>query len=639
MYVTVDPDRRRADLDKSTFLASGGEGEIHIDPAHPRAKVFKIYHQPEERRAQKLEALLRRGGAFPPEVVNPQALVRNDRGEVVGFQMRQLNRRFVKAGELFKPSFCDSAGITGRVKADTFLSVADQLGAIHRNQFLVGDFNDGAFLFNQDDHSVAWVDVDSWDTLGYPCLVGTELYLCPALFGVDLSKGKHFEEWHDWYSYAVLLFRTLLRQHPFKAGIHPTLLSVVQRAQAGVTVLDAGVSAPAALKPEILSDSLIEALLKQLKGQVRMPFPVDVLRQYRDELVGCPSCGVWYPGRRKHCPGCSQRTTVDAARFLDLVLHELVSVRGRILHLQPSGKEVQCIAEEDGKIVVYTGEPGRIVRSDTGLPFRQTMKVGLHKGVLTVADDADPDADLVSLYLFGVGPGGVRPIKATTTTVLRGQGAVTANSNRFVYRLAQSMLLACERFGEHDLLERPVTQVIENQCWFTCDSHPSDGIEVLCGFNRDQSLIRWFVSTCPTGQTTFTTRDVPVSPLRRGETLLDLGVYIRNGECLIARKTRYRGIEHVKLDLVDAKTFTVVYSTELTIANHPQWESVRGKALNNGVVMHATDRGIVREEVRTQQTTVLKDSQSFVTPDDLLFPFDGGILKGGSNRVGLIGKR
>jgi len=650
MHVFVDPDRRRADLNKSTFLARGGEGEIHIDPNFPRARVLKLYHQPEKRRAEKLARLLAVAPNLPREVVAPLALARDGRGKVLGFQMRQLNRRFVKASELFRREFCEATGFNQLVKSTAYVKVAEQLDAIHNNRSgtpaVVGDLNDGAFMINQDTQAVAWVDVDSWQLPGYPCIVGTEAYLCPHLYGRDLSIGSHYEVWHDWYSYSVLLFRTLLRKHPFRAGLHPTLHSVLQRAEAGVTVLDSGVTPPDDLKVELLSDELIEALLKQLKGHSRAPFPVDVLRSYRDQLIECSSCGLWYPGRRKLCPGCAIRTTVDFNQLLELVETDLLVVQGRILCAtsSSSGKgRLGFVIEENGKLVVYSGLRGNLTRTNTSLPYAPTMKVELRGEVLIIADDRDPDSKTTPLYLLEVKNGMVTPIKATTTNILQGSGAVLAGSSRFTYRLAQNMLLACERFGSHDLLERPVTQVFENQCWFACDPAPSQGLEVVCGYNRDLSAMRWFISSCPQGKSVFTTHSLALSALRRGETLLDLALYFHAGRCLIARLTRYRGAEEVKLDLVDAASARILYSSKRLTGSHPAWESVRGKGFvsegDDGVVMHPTDQGIVREQLGSGDSPLLSGSRGLVAADDQLFPLGGSIMKVGSTQVSAISKR
>jgi hypothetical protein len=638
MNVTIQG--RRVTLDKSTMLARGGEGEIHIDPDFPRAKALKIYHQPSANRAEKLGAMLKLGAEFPREVAAPLALVHGSSSEVVGFQMQQLNRRFVRAAELFKAEFCKAAGFSAKQISDVYLKVAANLLAVHPKRIVVSDLNDGAFLIHQENGSICWVDVDSWQVPGYPCIVGTELYLCPALYGVDLSRGTHFEPWHDWFSYAVLLFRSLLRKHPFKAGTHPAYRSVIERARNGLTVLDAGVSYPAAgLKPEVLSDSLTEALLGHLKGQVRGPFPLAVLQQYRDELVACGSCGLWYPQSRKSCPGCSVRTTVDASRRIELELEELLAVKGQVLLVQTRKKELRCLCEEYGQLVLHSGEPGRIARHDLKVAYKPTMRVGLTRDLLTVSSDDDPDADTTPLYLLRITPQGLAPLKQLSTTVYRGQGPVSASSQRFIYRLAQTVLLACEPFAEHDVLERPVTQVFENQCWFTCDPDPEDGTEVLCGFNRDRSLMRWFISTCPPGQTSFSTKEAPIPELNRGESLLDLSVTIRGGECLVVRRTKLRGKERVKLDLIDAETAALRLSTEVDPAVQTHWESIRGIGFAGGVVMHPTDQGIVREDLGTGQSSVMKDSQRLVSSDDTLLPYQGGILRVASNRLVLISKR
>jgi len=630
-------DGRKVDLDQSTILGKGGEATVHRDPAHPHDKAIKIYHEPSPARADKIGYFVKHG-TFPPTVMAPQAEVRDSKGKVVGFVMPQLGRRYKPAKELFTPSFCQNNGFTTAVITETMLTAGENLLGIHPRKFIVGDLNDGGIMVHEETHEIAWVDVDSWSTEKYPCIVGTQLYLCPALYGIDLAKGDCFEPWHDWYSFAVLLFRALLRKHPFKAGTHPQYPGVKERAVNGITLLDSSVQYPdVGLRPEMLSDPLADALISHLKMKERGPFPMDLLKGYRAELAECSSCHVWYPTSRTKCPQCTQTTAVDLTKVLGFEVVELIEAAGRILHLQLDGQTIYCVAEEAGNLVLYKKDDGLPVsKLPLGVKLRRGMQFGIFRGTLVICIDDDASEDTGKVFIFEVSQGGIRPLKQTTTGVLLGRAPVFATSRRFLYRTAQNVLLRAERFGQNDLLERPVATISQGQCWFACDPNPGPDHEVVFGFNRDVRSNRWFVCLGDREGRSYTTLDVPIPQLDSHETMLDLSIRFSDTVVLLMRKTRQGGKEVVRLERVDAKTGALLSSEVLDPANHPQWENLHGKAFAKGVVMHATDGGIVREGLDTHQSAPLRNSGAIVNSEDLLQPFGAGILTSRFNRVSLI---
>ncbi len=623
-------------IDKSTIIGSGGEGTIHRDPDHPNAGAIKVYHTPTPQKDAKLEWFLTQDLTLPDRVMAPRELALDTRGSIAGFGMRQLTRKYEKFERLFDGTFCQNHGITTKVVAALGLEIGRDLALIHAfHGAIVGDLNDGTILFDPANPSPAWVDVDSWHlSKALPCVVGTQLYLCPELYGKNLGQDAPFVAWHDDFSLAVLLFRALLRKHPFKAGIHQQHTSVLARAQHGLTVLDKGVAyPPAGLKPEILSDRLIEALLRQLKRQAKAPFPLEALREYHDELTECRGCGVWYPASRRSCPQCAAATVVQIPAALGFALEELLATHGIVLHAQLQGRTVFSVCEEAGSVVLYR-KPELGSAERTGLAFTHAADrtFGIFGDVLVVADDSGTTDDVTRLFLLELSAGGVRPLKQLTTNVFAGRSPVFGTSRRFLYRLAGNSLLRTERFGIDNVLEETVCDVFQNQCWFACDPNPPSG-EVILGMNRDIATTFWFLSTSDADGKRFETRSVEVPPLEAHESLLDLVIRFTADDVLLVRRTRRAGQERVRIDRIGVKDATVNLSRVLAVIDHPHWDEIQGLAFGGKIVMIPTDNGIVRVRLDTFDAQTLPGTQSVSAADDRLFVYGGDLVTARSNRV------
>lgn len=621
-------------VDKSTIIGSGGEGTIHRDPDQPSAGAIKVYHAPNPARAGKLEWFLAHDLSALDRVMAPREIAYDERGRVVGFGMKQLTRRYEKFERLFDGTFCQNQGLTTKFVADLGLEIGRDLQAIHGfHGVTVGDLNDGTNLFDPASPVPAWVDVDSWNvppsgkSPGFPCTVGTQLYLCPALYGKKLQQEALFEPWHDDFSFAVLLFRALLRKHPFKAGIHPKYASVLARAEHGMTVLDAEVTyPPAGLKPEVLSDHLIEALLRQLKRQTKSAFPLDTLREYRDQLGQCRSCGQFYPSTRKHCPQCAAVTIMKVAAALGFKLEELLSVAGRLLHTQLHGRNVYTVADEHGSLVLYRKpEHGSSERTELGLAVTPSRSYGIFSDVLVIADDSGASDDTAPLFLLELSAAGVRPVKQLTTNVFAGKAPVFGVSRRYLYRLAGNSLLRAERFGTDNVLEETVCDVFQNQCWFTCDPNPVAG-EAILGMNRDIATTFWFLSTTDAEAKRWQTRTVAVPPLELHESLVDLAVRFSADDVLLVRRTRLAGQERVRIEKISLADATITLSRSFAVIDHPHWDTVSGIAYRGQIVMIPTDNGMVRVRLDTFDAQTLTGTQSVSAADDRLHVYGSDLL-------------
>ncbi len=608
-------------LTKELVIGQGGEAVIYKDPTSPDQYALKIYREADKRRAEKLGAMLAADLKLPQSAIIPLAPVTGARGELLGFRMRRLTSRYRKFGLLFAKKFSNDHGFNTSVKVDLVTSMHNDLGHFHQNDIVVGDLNDGNEMFDEDGKDLAWIDMDSVQFGRYPCMVGTQLYLSPDLYGVDLSKGIAFRPEHDWFSYSVLLTRALTNGvHPFKSGLHQKYASLFERAEHGATVFDTDVTYPeVGLPPEVLGDELISVLQKTLKRDRRGPFPIDVLSGYQKRLVECTSCGLQYPGERKKCPACAQTTTLDAkamAVIAGFVVATFFETKGRILYIARDSMRIFAVILEGNDLFVCSAAQGEtLVKTAFPYAIPKSAWFGAFDGSFVVCPD--PSSEQPELYVLDVVGGSTVLRKHLSTGVLSGAQAIFATSNKFLYRIAGRELLCGERFGASDIAERPVMQVFEGQTWFTAARNLGADLEVLAGFHREFGDLKWFI-VHGDGRSFTRLDNLAIQRLDAGESMTDHAVYFSRESVLMVRATRKRGADRVHVDVVSTADGAILWSLVFEGQEIGPWERVRGKAFSNGLVMHPTDQGILRENLadRTRQSLVFTQGH-VLSPDDL----------------------
>lgn len=413
MRVTVEG--QVVQLDTNAVLGVGGEATVY----RRGDKAFKIYHPvdpklpPAERAAeaklleQKLEKLSCFPTCLPDVVVAPEALVFDKKKQAIGYVMPAIDGAF-EIASLTKRSFRAGAISNDRVLR-IFGRFAEGLAELHRAGVVVGDLNDGNVLVTGD--RVRFIDVDSMQFGRFPCPVAHERYLDPRLYGADLSRTPSFGPDNDWYSFWVLLFSSLMYVHPF-GGVHPTVPTLLRRAEAGLSVLSSDVKRPkAAADPRVLPDPLRNVFEACFERGARPVFDPVLVTPW----AAC-RCGVEHA--RPVCPACASRGTISAR---PVVRHngacrvtQLFTTEGRILTARLEGKlrwaaeEHKCVVREDGRAVApalgpdvayaiggnetWANAPGGLLRADrdSGLwrSYGSTAAVAPWSGGCTrVADD------------------------------------------------------------------------------------------------------------------------------------------------------------------------------------------------------------------------------------------------------------
>ena len=359
-----------------------------------------------------------------------------------------------------------------------------------------------------------------------------------------------------------------------------------------------------------------------------------MLSRYRDTLRACQSCGLWYPQERAKCPSCAHTAVLDTravAAASGFAVTVLLETSGRFLYTGRVDSTLYAVAEEKDDMVFCVQEKGKpLVRTVLPLATQPGARYGVFDGSLVICPD--PSASAPELFVLDIDGKGAELRKQLTTKVFEGARAVFATSDKFLYRIAGGEILAGERFGNADMAERRVMQVFEGQTWFTAARNLD--LELVAGFHREFDARRWFLVRSEDGWRTFhRLDDIKVMPLDPKESLQEFALYFSNESLLLVRKTRKLGADRVRIDVVSTTDGASIRNFVLEGSDIGPWERVQGKAYVNGVVMHPTDQGIVREVLadRTRQSLIFTSKD--VSSLDGLGRLDAGILVVKTNRL------
>jgi hypothetical protein len=383
------------------LLGSGGEGSVFRVNDH----ALKLFHDPPpQAKVDKLRAFPRR---LPTGVVGPLDLAHDPKtGAVVGFTMPLVSGA-IDALRLGQRRF--RHGVTRNAEVCALLRrLHGILSELHARGVVVGDLNDGNVVFTlPSGHPSAppgltpWlIDCDSMQISPHACTVAHERFLDPRLYGVDLSRGVAFDASTDWYAFAVLAFASLLYVHPY-GGAHPTIPTLLRRAEAKMSVLRPEVVYPRAATPfAVLSDDLLDAFARTFDRGDRGVFPEAIL----DARWTTCACGVEHA--RAACPSCATPTRVprgttagrcSASRLLD--------TRGRILAVAVQGallwacEESGVVQREDGAHVPVTVGPGARVALVGGVTW-------VHEGGILRKIVREHEIERFDAAAFDAGPAG-----------------------------------------------------------------------------------------------------------------------------------------------------------------------------------------------------------------------------------------
>lgn len=217
------------------YIARGGIGEIYKLANDILAKVYDLDKRSFERR-QKVLALCNsfqnhvsqfgtNRYAFPE---HPAYDLTVSFDTLAGFSMRNFGGipTIAELGfDLAANSFRESKG----VKFDNSLAIGfvyqifEWVDLLHRARIILGDVNDGNFLYSPHSKRPVIVDIDSVQIGQFPCIDVTPDFMCPELKnrGASLSGGYIFDSGTDIFAVASVCYEFLIGAKPHYVFVNP----------------------------------------------------------------------------------------------------------------------------------------------------------------------------------------------------------------------------------------------------------------------------------------------------------------------------------------------------------------------------------------------------------------------------------
>ncbi|HEX6739444.1 MAG TPA: hypothetical protein VF310_14295 [Vicinamibacteria bacterium] len=597
---------RALSLNPASAIGSGGEAEVFDVGGGWALKLFKPPDHPDyahdpalqaaagQRLAERQRKLAQFPRALPPRVVRPEKLATaRDGRRVLGYTMRLLAgaEALCRYGE---PAF-RQAGVTGSTVVDLFRDLHATLSAVHAAGVVVGDLNDlNVLVVGTQAHLI---DADSFQFPPFLCTAFTERFVDPLLCDPGAARpllARPFTAESDWYAFAVMLMRSLLFVDPYGGVFKPAAgqppVPAPARPLRRLTVFHPQVRYP---RPGLRRDTLPDELLHHFEGVFvhdrRGAFPRALLEGLR--FTRCLACGAEHA--RALCPAC-----LAAGRA---AVREVTVVRGgvsatRTFHTRGA---IVCAAIEDGGLRVLVHEDGALKREDGSRVLEGELPPGTTFGL------AGPRTLLArSGRLLTVDAGA-----AAQSRSVDGAAAAFAPGGR-LYWIEGGSLLREGRWGP----ER-VGDVLAGHTRFWV------GPEFGLGFWRAGGLQAGFVFGAGRGL------DDRVAWPRLAGHLLDARCFFGRGRAWLLTATRDAGRAHHRCLVVRADG-SVEAQAEAEPGDGSWLASLDGKCAAGGILLSATDEGLVRVEVdqgHVVKTREFPETEPFVHPGHTLLAGGDGL--------------
>jgi len=220
-------------LNKSDFVASGGEGEIY----RKSRTAFKIYTGQTKclpyAKIQDLSAITDKN------VIAPKELVLNSKNKPIGYTMRHISNTYALC-QIFTKAFKTRNNVTPDIMLELVKKMQKTIAHIHSKGILIVDLNEMNFLVDKQLKDIYFIDVDSYQTKNFPATA-----IMPSIRD---RHNKSFNQMTDWFSFGIVSFQMFIGIHPYK-GKHPILKTLDERMMANMPVFHKDVNYPRVCMP------------------------------------------------------------------------------------------------------------------------------------------------------------------------------------------------------------------------------------------------------------------------------------------------------------------------------------------------------------------------------------------------------
>lgn len=599
-------------IDTKDILGDGGEGIVFKVKVSGRVLAGKIIH-PSMRsavRVRKLEAQIQRRPPMTHRAIAPLHLIQDaSTALVIGMCMEMVNPdSYDDLVWWMKDEFRKTNKIDFQDVCWIFLEIREELEALHKAGYIIGDFNPGGIKVMKKHlwadanqmQRIKFLDADCVEFDSHCCPVFSIAYLDYKLAPhiKDIGAKRTFSEWSDYFAFDAMFYQALTTANVYDDGWHDRYDAPKMRLIHGLTVLHPEVEYPDEAVP---IDQLPTGFQKHfqdsfLKGERRL-FPLDVLQQ---------ALGLQVQLSARPFAPTTQHLKVN-------VYQKLLQSPGDILDFYVSGGVITLLVSEVN-LYVYTYFEG--ITRQVGTLTRNPKSIYQLMDSEHVLETQVSNRPQTTVTIYHV-PSGIR---SEPMTLVGAKGMPIAGGGNGHFYSASGFYL----YGAP--VEKPAIgaalHTVSPNAALLCD--PLTGNAVV--WSRIGAHYSWFFVRNDHAY------DAQITPLDDTETMEDIAAIWGSSTVLVVRLTEYKGAKRTRLDEV---TLSSSWDREERLLFNRVMDGEVFRPLNgiayahqNGMasILYATQAGIIRESLNTGANQVFASTKGLVRKGDSLRFYRDGLI-------------
>jgi hypothetical protein len=193
-------------LTQQHYVATGGQASVYLKSG----TAYKVYTDPKDMIPEaKFHDLAR---IQDQQVIKPQNILLDANNVPVGYTMDAVPGPRTSLCQLFTPAFRTRNGINNDHIIGLVAKLQGHIENVHKADVVIVDLNELNIMVPNTFDETFLIDVDSYQTKGYPATV-----IMPSVR--DWScHATNFSQLSDWYSLAILSFQLFVGAHPYRGG-------------------------------------------------------------------------------------------------------------------------------------------------------------------------------------------------------------------------------------------------------------------------------------------------------------------------------------------------------------------------------------------------------------------------------------
>jgi hypothetical protein len=282
------------------LLAEGGEGLIY----RYNGKLFKIYKPSVDLKLKSLKISNLMKKKLPENIIKPLDLVFDGNNKFLGYVMDFVdNAEEIK--RLSNKKFIMSNNISIKDILIMFIEIQKVVKELHNENIIISDFNDCNIIFDKS-FKPYFIDVDSYTVDNLKCDVAMEAFTDPKLISNNFSTET------DNYAFAILLFKSLTRIHPFGGILKNNDINMLERMKKGQSIIDILneiILPPISIPYTFMNPNLIKEMKDIFSSNYRKLIEENLI-ELKDNLIYCKFHKEYYYNKYTKCPICDSSATV-----------------------------------------------------------------------------------------------------------------------------------------------------------------------------------------------------------------------------------------------------------------------------------------------------------------------------------------